>query len=186
MKMLGSPGQSSKTVDKTDALRFADLLSKSTHSANSDKHKMWAQEIITLLYSLYPDDPTVSFYAGSVLTSTGNYQGKNLVAKDYQSNTILDHVYTEYTKDLLTIPAMPEFQFLRSQKRVYDHLTDQYFSYSGPTSMGKSFIMRMFLNCLSSFLRYSFVPHISYSSFSSFCPCVATRLIFGRGKSLSS
>lgn len=40
---------------------------------------------------------------------------------------------------------MPEFQFLRSQKRVYDHLSDQYFSYSGPTSMGKSFIMRMFL-----------------------------------------
>ena len=42
MKMLGSLGQFSKTVDKTDALRFADLLSKSTHSTNSDKHKMWA------------------------------------------------------------------------------------------------------------------------------------------------
>lgn len=145
MMMLGSIDRSSKPVDKTDALRFADLLSKSTHPTNSDKHKMWAQEIITLLYSIYPDDPTVAFYAGSVLTSTGNYQGKNLVAKDYQSSTILDHVYTEYTKDLLTIPAMPEFQFLRSQKRVYDHLSDQYFSYSGPTSMGKSFIMRMFL-----------------------------------------
>lgn len=145
MKMLGTLDRSSKPVDKTDALRFADLLSKSTHSTNSDKHKMWAQEIITLLYSIYPNDPTVSFYAGSVLTSTGNYQGRNLVAKDYQSSTVLDHVYTEYTKELLTIPAMPEFQFLRSQKRVYDHLTDQYFSYSGPTSMGKSFIMRMFL-----------------------------------------
>ena len=145
MMMLGSIDRSSKPVDKTDALRFADLLSKSTHPTNSDKQKMWAQEIITLLYSIYPDDPTIAFYAGSVLTSTGNYQGKNLVAKDYQSSTILDHVYTEYTKDLLTIPAMPEFQFLRSQKRVYDHLSDQYFSYSGPTSMGKSFIMRMFL-----------------------------------------
>lgn len=145
MKMLGTLDRSSKPVDKTDALRFADLLSKSTHPTNSDKHKMRAQEIITLLYSIYPNDPTVSFYAGSVLTSTGNYQGRNLVAKDYQSSTVLDHVYTEYTKDLLTIPAMPEFQFLRSQKRVYDHLTDQYFSYSGPTSMGKSFIMRMFL-----------------------------------------
>ncbi len=129
----------------TDALRFADLLSKSTHSFNSDKHKMWAQEIITLLYSIYPDDPTVLFYAGSILTSTGNYQGKNLVAKDYRSSTVLDLVYAEYAKDLLTIPAMPEFQFLRAQKRVYDHLTDQFFSYSGPTSMGKSFIMRMFL-----------------------------------------
>lgn len=145
MKMLGTFSLSSKTVNKTAALRFADLLSKSTHSVNSDKHKMWALEIITLLYSIYPDDPTVLFYAGSILTSTGNYQGKNLVAKDYRSSTVLDLVYAEYAKDLLTIPAMPEFQFLRAQKRVYDHLTDQFFSYSGPTSMGKSFIMRMFL-----------------------------------------
>ena len=69
MMMLGSIDRSSKPVDKTDALRFADLLSKSIHPTNSDKHKMWAQEIITLLYSIYPDDPTVAFYAGSVLTS---------------------------------------------------------------------------------------------------------------------
>ena len=145
MKMLGTFSLSSKTVNKTAALRFADLLSKSTHSVNSDKHIMWALEIITLLYSIYPDDPTVLFYAGSILTSTGNYQGKNLVAKDYRGSTVLDLVHAEYAKDLLTIPAMPEFQFLRAQKRVYDHLTDQFFSYSGFTSMGKSFIMRMFL-----------------------------------------
>lgn len=144
-KMLGILDQTSRPVDKTDALRFADLLSKSTHLTNSDQHKMWAQEIITLLCSIYPDDPIVSYYAGSVLTSTGNYQGRNLVAKDYQSSAALDRMYSEYSKELLTIPAMPEFQFLHSQKQVYDHLTDQYFSYSGPTSMGKSFIMRMFL-----------------------------------------
>lgn len=144
-KMLNIFDQTSRPVDKIDALRFADLLSKSTHSTNSDQHKMWAQEIITLLCNIYPDDPTVSYYAGSVLTSTGNYQGRNLVAKDYQSGAVLDRMYAEYSKELLTIPAMPEFQFLRSQKQVYDHLTDQYFSYSGPTSMGKSFIMRMFL-----------------------------------------
>ena len=144
-KMLNIFDQTSRPVDKIDALRFADLLSKSTHSTNSDQHKMWAQEIITLLCSIYPDDPAVSYYAGSVLTSTGNYQGRNLVAKDYQSGAVLDRMYSEYSKELLTIPAMPEFQFLRAQKQVYDHLTDQYFSYSGPTSMGKSFIMRMFL-----------------------------------------
>ena len=144
-KMLNIFDQVSRPVNKTDALRFADLLSKSTHSTNSDQHKMWAQEIISLLYSTCPDDPVISYYAGSVLTSTGNYQGRNLVASDYQSGAVLDRMYSEYSKELLTIPAMPEFQFLRSQKQVYDHLTDQYFSYSGPTSMGKSFIMRMFL-----------------------------------------
>lgn len=39
-----------REIDVVSALRFADLLSKSTHVVNRDKHKMWAQEIIILLY----------------------------------------------------------------------------------------------------------------------------------------
>lgn len=35
-----------KEYNLKDALRFADLLSKSTHLTNSDSHKMWAQELI--------------------------------------------------------------------------------------------------------------------------------------------
>ena len=35
-----------REIDVMSALRFADLLSKSTHAVNRDKHKMWAQEII--------------------------------------------------------------------------------------------------------------------------------------------
>jgi len=34
-----------KEYNLKDALRFADLLSKSTHKTRSDIHKMWAQEI---------------------------------------------------------------------------------------------------------------------------------------------
>lgn len=49
-----------------DALRFADLLSKSTHPTNSDSHKMWAQELIILLNELHPEDALVKLYAGSV------------------------------------------------------------------------------------------------------------------------
>ena len=40
-----------REIDVVSALRFADLLSKSTHAVNRDKHKMWAQEIIILLHS---------------------------------------------------------------------------------------------------------------------------------------
>lgn len=36
-------------------------------------------------------------------------------------------------------------KFLAAQKKVYQRLKDEYFSYSGPTSMGKSFIMRKFI-----------------------------------------
>jgi hypothetical protein len=76
---------------------------------------------------------------------TGNYRGMTLVAPDYQHGTLMDQFYTEFSKDYMRIPAAPESQFFRSQKAVYDHLNDSYFSYSGPTSMGKSFIMRMFI-----------------------------------------
>ena len=41
--------KSPKEFELKDALRFADLLSKSTHPTRSDIHKMWAQELIILL-----------------------------------------------------------------------------------------------------------------------------------------
>jgi hypothetical protein len=43
------------TINITDALRFADLLSKSL----SDNHKIRAQEIAAFLKALYPDDKTI-------------------------------------------------------------------------------------------------------------------------------
>ena len=44
--------QQERQVDIDAALRFADLLSKSTHATKSDEHKMWAQAIITLLLEI--------------------------------------------------------------------------------------------------------------------------------------
>ena len=132
-----------REIDVLSALRFADLLSKSTHAVNRDKHKMWAQEIIILLYSLYPDNPDVKLYAGSVFMNTGNYQAKKLIESDFRGVTALERFFTEFQNDYLTIPAAPELRFFGAQKNVYDHLSDRCFSYSGPTSMGKSFLMRM-------------------------------------------
>lgn len=134
-----------KPVDIEDALRFADLLSKSTHPKNADKHKIWAQEIVALLNEIEPENPLVMHYLGAVLSSTGNYHGIKIKAKDYHSRQVLDRFYTEFSKELMVIPAESDKQFFRSQKNVYDRLSEPYLSYSGPTSMGKSFIMRMFI-----------------------------------------
>ena len=134
-----------REIDMSAALRFADLLSKSTHALNRDKHKMWAQEIIILLYSLYPDNENVRFYAGSVFTHTGNYQAKKIIESDFSGITALERIFAGYQNDYLTIPAEPELRFFGAQKNAYDHLSDDYFSYSGPTSMGKSFLMRMYI-----------------------------------------
>ena len=134
-----------REIDMSAALRFADLLSKSTHALNRDKHKMWAQEIIILLYSLYPDNENVRFYSGSVFTHTGNYQAKKIIESDYSGVTALERIFAGYQNDYLTIPAEPELRFFGAQKNAYDHLSDDYFSYSGPTPMGKSFLMRMYI-----------------------------------------
>lgn len=132
-------------INVDDALRFADLLSKSTHPEKSDAHKIWAHEIITMLLALYPEDEVVRYYAGAVLTNTGNFMGKKLVESAYTEPTAMDELFSTLSDIYLTVPAEPDKKFFQQQRHVYEHLDDECFSYSAPTSMGKSFIMRMFI-----------------------------------------
>lgn len=135
-----------KEVDTEDALRFADLLSKSVNTEQSERHRSLAQEIITLLNALNPDDEEIQYVMGAVLSSTSNYLGLQHSVPDFQENNVLDRLSDEINRDYLRIPSQQDGYFLRSQKAVYDHMTeDDYFSYSGPTSMGKSFVMRTFI-----------------------------------------
>ena len=39
----------SQEFDLEDALQFADILSKSNHPQNAERHKTWGQEIISIL-----------------------------------------------------------------------------------------------------------------------------------------
>lgn len=137
--------RSARPYNLEHALRFADLLSKSTHPTKSDSHKMWAQELIILLNEINEENPRVKMYAGDVFSSTGNHKGLELINSEYQSVNTFEKIFAEFRKKYLTIPAAPDMQFFNGQKIAYDHLKDECFSYSGPTSMGKSFIMRMFI-----------------------------------------
>jgi hypothetical protein len=131
--------------EKSDILRFADILSKSNDPAKADSHMIWAQEIVILMNELYPDDPLVKLYAGNVFSSVGNHKGLELVNKTYSEPNALEEIFAKFRSDYLAIPAEPGEHFFGEQKNAYDHLTDECFSYSAPTSMGKSFIMRMFI-----------------------------------------
>lgn len=64
---------------------------------------------------------------------------------NYESADILERVYSEVVRNVLKIPYENEQYFFKTQKDVMDGFAYQYFSYSGPTSMGKSFVMRMFI-----------------------------------------
>lgn len=134
-----------KQVNLDHALRFADLLSKSSGAPNSENHRIWGQVIVALLSKLYPQNDTVKCYLGSVLSSVSNYRGLEMQQDIPRLPVVLDEIFSNFEKELLRIPAQPDAFFFRTQKNVYDSLTQPYFSYSGPTSMGKSFVMRMFI-----------------------------------------
>jgi hypothetical protein len=136
-----------KDFELNDLLRFADLLSKSTNVDNSEMHHSLAQEIVTLLGILEPNNLLVRDTVGSVLSQLNNYLGLSYAAPDYYEPSILERITNKYEKSLLQIPFEQGKYFLRSQKYVYDHMNEEvFFSYSGPTSMGKSFVMRAFIS----------------------------------------
>ena len=145
LKVFGYTRRLKRNLAINDALRFADILSKSNHSTKADKHKVWAQEIVTMLNNIHPENTDVSYVAGSVLTSVGNYQGRNIIKSDFNGADAMEKIYLELKKDYYTIPSAPDKQFMVAQKSAYDHFANSYYSYSAPTSMGKSFIMRMFI-----------------------------------------
>ena len=76
-------------TEKIDALRFADILSKSVFSDDSEIHKSLAQEIVTILDFLFPNDEDVSFYAGSVLTNTANFRGERYFVSGLQGKFLV-------------------------------------------------------------------------------------------------
>ena len=146
-----------KELNLEDLLIFADILSKSNHPTNAGKHKVWGQEIASIAKYVYPNNSIVDCYLNSILSNNGNYRGLDLMGFDTFSDGFLGDIYNQYSKKLLEIPADPTKHFFKSQKKIYDHLEDSSFSFSGPTSMGKSFIMRMFIkekllsNCKNNF-----------------------------------
>lgn len=131
--------------EKRDALRIADLLSKSNDPERANGHKIWAQEIVILLNELYPEDSLIKLYAGDVFSSIGNHKGVEHLNSEYQDITALERFFSEFRDDYLTISAELDEMFFAAQKTAYDYFTDECFSYSAPTSIGKSFIMRMFI-----------------------------------------
>lgn len=98
-----------------------------------------------MLNYISPENTDVSYVAGSVLTSVGNYQGRNIIKSDFNGADAMEKIYLELKKDYYTIPSAPDKQFMVAQKSAYDHFVNSYYSYSAPTPMGKSFIMRMFI-----------------------------------------
>ena len=140
--------RSNDTFDEkklSDLLRFADILSKSNDPKNSGNHKVWSQQIIVLLDKLYPNDYKIKFYKFSILTACNNFQGIKNSNFNFENTSILDEIVQISDKEYFKVPTSETDYFFEDQKSIFDGFSHQYFSYSAPTSLGKSYVMRVFI-----------------------------------------
>lgn len=128
-----------------DLIRFADILSRDTDSTG----RGLAYKIVSLLYPFYKNDDYFIFVTNSILTKLGNFPSLNLILEN-KSNDNYDTIEVALEKSLKEefqkVPGTSKV-FTDAQYRLFEEIKDSnHYSFSGPTSFGKSFIMDAFIN----------------------------------------
>lgn len=127
-----------------DLLRYANILSLSSGLKESGDHKVWAQQIVALLSLIFPEDESIRNAKEMVLLNCTNYYGLKKAPDQVKNEDFFNRFYQETKYDSLKMPSS-EKHFYESQKQIYDNMENTAISYSAPTSMGKSFLMRQFM-----------------------------------------
>lgn len=128
-----------------DIMRFADILSR---DINCEGRNL-AYKIISILYPFYKGDEYYKFISNSVMTKLGNFPSLGLImetddAGRYDTPELL---LDKQLKEIYQKVPGTEKIFTDAQYRLFEAIKDSnHFSFSGPTSFGKSFIMDAFIN----------------------------------------
>ncbi|MBP3432088.1 MAG: DEAD/DEAH box helicase [Clostridia bacterium] len=140
------------TEEIRDLLKFANVFSKSNVTKKISYHRNLSQEIVSMLdkIKLNYDESTqeeINCYAKIVHNSVSNYIASE---KDPNSSLVVNDFYyniaSDIKKQLNRIPNTNGLYFFDDQKLAIDSMQDnQYYSFSAPTSMGKTFIIKNFI-----------------------------------------
>lgn len=129
-----------------DLLRFADLLS----SAEDSQSRNFAYKIITYLNSHYKNEPYYRTISKSVYYNLGNFPAVNYLAQTDENLAELPFdrmLQVEAKKLIQKVPDTEDIYFTDTQYSLFTQLSNSHvFSFSGPTSMGKSFIIKAFIS----------------------------------------
>ena len=129
-----------------DTLRFADILSNSELQDARNK----AYQIITYLNPVYNSNPLYKTISKAVYSNLGNFPAILYLEDKNNNNATLpfDRFFEVEAKKLIQIvPGSNNLIFTDSQYKLYTLLKNSVeFSFSGPTSMGKSFIIKAFIS----------------------------------------
>lgn len=128
-----------------DLLRFADLLSNSSISeARNDAYR-----IITYLNPYFQQDPYYCTVSKAVYYNLGNFPAVAYLEKENnnQSELPFDRLMELEAKKIIQEVSESEGVFFTdTQYKLFSELSNaREFSFSGPTSMGKSFIIKAFI-----------------------------------------
>lgn len=121
-------------------LCYADLLSISELEA----HNNLAQQIVILLSQLFPNEEDIMIYKETVYQNVSNFASLEYVRERSGIITQQDflHEIGAYTHQIINrIPDSNKAFFDTQRLALKDISTSQYYSFSAPTSMGKTFVI---------------------------------------------
>ena len=126
------------------SLRFADILSNS----QSSEARNISYQIVTSLNGIYAQNPYYQTVSKAIYSKLGNFPAVNYLERVNQNEQDLpfDRTLELEAKKLIQQVPDSEFYFTDSQYSLYKQLSSNLkYSFSGPTSMGKSFIIKAFI-----------------------------------------
>lgn len=126
-----------------DILTFADILSLSSFA----ECKNLSLKIISCLNVKYNNNPKYNYFARGIMLRFGNFPGYNIINDNNIKIDSIDIEIEKSAKEKINKDKNSDKLFTDSQKDVLDKLENKnHFSFSGPTSFGKSFVLTTFIN----------------------------------------
>jgi replicative superfamily II helicase len=132
-------------IEYTHLLRFADILSNSSDSKARNK----SYQIIGILNDNYNQDPIYRTYSNAVFAKLGNFPAIQYLNEKDNNKAELPFdrsLELDVKKIIQTVPDGDGVVFTDAQYALFKELSNsKFFSFSGPTSMGKSFLIKSFI-----------------------------------------
>ena len=126
-------------------LAYSDVLSLS----EDEVHQNLSQQIVILMSILFPDNNDVAMYKESVYKNVSNYASLSYLEKHDKLTDLAGGFLRELTFHAHRIGnkiPYSDASFFDSQMALLEELnTSKYYSFSAPTSMGKTFVLLSFI-----------------------------------------
>ncbi len=128
-----------------DTLRFANILSNSPKPICRNS----AYQLITFLNVKYNNNPFYRTVSKAVYSQLGNFPAIEYLEKhndNFAQLPLLEDIAIDIKKSIQSVPDTKNLIFTDSQYELFTKMSNTLeFSFSGPTSMGKSFIIKSFI-----------------------------------------